>query len=29
VYAFLIGESLMTAEDIPGKLKELLGHGGE
>ena len=29
VNAFLIGESLMTAEDIPGKLKELLGHGGE
>ncbi len=29
VHAFLIGESLMTAEDIPGKLKELLGHGGE
>ena len=29
VYAFLIGESLMTAEDIPGKLKELLGHGSE
>jgi indole-3-glycerol phosphate synthase len=29
VNAFLIGESLMTAEDIPGKLKELLVHGGE
>ena len=29
VHAFLIGESLMTAEDIPAKLKELLGHGGE
>jgi indole-3-glycerol phosphate synthase len=29
VHAFLIGESLMTAEDIPGKLQELLGHGGE
>jgi len=29
VHAFLIGESLMTAEDIPKKLKELLGHGGD
>lgn len=29
VHAFLIGESLMTAEDIPGKLKELLGHDGD
>ncbi len=29
VHAFLIGESLMIAEDIPGKLKELLGHGSE
>ena len=29
VHAFLIGESLMTAEDIPEKLKELLGHGSE
>ena len=27
VNAFLIGESLMTAENIPGKLKELLGDG--
>jgi len=29
VHAFLIGESLMTAENIPEKLKELLGHEGE
>ena len=26
VHAFLIGESLMTAKDIPGKLKEFVGH---
>ena len=28
VHAFLIGESLMTSEDIPNKLKELLGSEG-
>ena len=28
VHAFLIGESLMTAENIPNKLKELLGDDG-
>jgi len=25
-HAFLIGESLMTSDDIPGKLKVLLGN---
>ena len=28
VHAFLIGESLMVSEDIPNKLKELLGNEG-
>jgi len=25
-HAFLVGESLMTADDIPGQLKKLMGH---
>ena len=27
IHAFLVGESLMRAESIPDKLKELMGHG--